>query len=1045
MQAEEVPVGGKIGPLVVDVEGALSFGTDRFEVDFPRRGTGGRLLLVRAGRPHAVVSLGSHAEEIERLADAKTPTLSWAEPVDDHIALIELRVFDAEMVTGRQVIHVPDQIASQLESQLGITTIDDERLLDEFALVDTGNGGRFVVASGITTGDMWLVGRSCRLRIDTTVGLMATSLDTSPKVTARELVRLCRGSLSFSSETPGSSPILSSLATTTAPIFDLWEKYNVLELAAAQERAAEIGEARHGKPEYRDDLIVLPIRAAEDQGFLRELGRERSDRVEVEIVPVSIGFHSDGPIPDRLTGTVEFVDVVGKTITVRPRQNQSGIVTSDGLVRPHLGGATVQSARRQAVFERLRLGDHPISALGPILREQRPPTTPRPKQHTAVTEAVKRVIPGTLTPAQQRAIDVAINTPDIALIQGPPGTGKSQVIAAIQQRLAEISPAGTARLILLTSVQHDAVDLVAARTNIFGLPPRRIAKRGNEIENPIDKWRKERIAALQRYKSKNERSALSRWLGDLINVYRETPYTSAAAADLLEEVIDRCGGEIEADLRIRMEERSASLRPQRNRSRLAADLRAVRGLRVTSGGHEDDGPQRAERLLRRNIPDIVDGDSRITQTLEALSTGANIALTEVAVIRDGLLDKLLRAETIGGAALADQQTQSLLAEALVQVMGSRDRPITPEEAVDLFILDLELDAFGVENAIGSYTAVWASTCQGSASLFVGDLAANRTALPFPTVIVDEAARANPLDLLIPMVQAEERIILVGDHRQLPQLIDTNLRRQLADHHHNFDTALLDESLFERLFRHLEQLEVETGIPRAVTLDVQFRMHPTLGEFVSRVFYEPYNEGFSSGRPSTDFEHTLDRFEGKVAAWIDVPAREGPPTRRGTSLFRTAEARVVAETAAEILVQAPDLSVGIITFYAAQKEQILEELLEFGLTEHTENGIEVSELYRVFENQTGQREERLRVGTVDSFQGKEFDVVLLSMVRVGSSSASSDATDVFGFLSSENRTCVALSRQRRLLIVVGDRRIVEHPQAGSIRGLIELAELCGDPL
>ncbi len=51
---------------------------------------------------------------------------------------------------------------------------------------------------------------------------------------------------------------------------------------------------------------------------------------------------------------------------------------------------------------------------------------------------------------------------------------------------------------------------------------------------------------------------------------------------------------------------------------------------------------------------------------------------------------------------------------------------------------------------------------------------------FPTVIVDEAARANPLDLLIPVTQASERVILVGDHRQLPQVIDEQTPRLAGD-------------------------------------------------------------------------------------------------------------------------------------------------------------------------------------------------------------------------------------------------------------------------
>lgn len=1042
MRADEVRVGQLIGPVVVDVEGSFTSNDDIFEVEFPRRGAGGRLLLVHQGRPHAVVSVGASAQSLESLADSTAPTISWARKVDDHTVLVEIRVLDSELSINTQIISVPKDIARELLGRLGVDHLDHPTVREEFVLPDMGSGERHIVASGDSQHEIEVVGRNCRLRVDITAGLRAIGIRSTAVAAQHELVRLSRGAIRLTDTEPVNSPLFSALANSTAPMFELWDTYNRLEREAAQNRASEIGQARHGKPEYRDDLVVLPIRAAEDSEFLSELSRERSS-VEVEIVPQELGFDTDSRTLERFIGTVEHVDTNSKTLTVRPRRDRPGVITNDGLVRPNLAGAEVQAKRRDEVYLRLQSGDHAIDSLGYLLREEHPPTTRKRTHRPALTPAVRKIVPGTITPAQQRAIDVAINTPDIALIQGPPGTGKSQVIAAIQQRLAELAPNGASRLILLTSVQHDAVDLVAARTNIFGLPARRIDQRRSDIESPIEKWRQERLAALRHYNKMRDRPILSRWLGDIFDVYSTTPYTATSTAELLEAVVDRCGSDINAELRQQMESRASSLRLQRNRSRLAADLKAVRGLRTTHEGFEDDGPQQAERVLRRRLSNIEGWNDRVVPHLERLATGTP-EFENAALIRSMLLDELLRNETIGGVALADEQTKKFLADALDQVSGSRDRPLTPEEAINLFINDLDLDRYGVEEAIGAYTAVWASTCQGSAKVFVGDIRTESTAHPFPVVIVDEAARANPLDLLIPMVQAGERIVLVGDHRQLPQLVDDVIQQRVGEEHASQDTSLLEDSLFHRLFRHFERLERETGIPRAVTLDVQFRMHPTLGDFVSRVFYEPHGEGFSSGRPPEDFEHGLRRFEGQVAAWVDVPARLGRPTRHGKSLVRAVEAKAVAQLASEILAEAPHLSVGIITFYAAQKERILEELADFGITHLGEEGVTVAEPYRSLQTESGQREERLRVGTVDSFQGKEFDVVILSVVRSGAVRADATVRDTFGFLTSENRTCVALSRQRRLLIVVGDREIINLPGAEHVRGLIELADLCGVP-
>jgi superfamily I DNA and/or RNA helicase len=63
---------------------------------------------------------------------------------------------------------------------------------------------------------------------------------------------------------------------------------------------------------------------------------------------------------------------------------------------------------------------------------------------------------------------------------------------------------------------------------------------------------------------------------------------------------------------------------------------------------------------------------------------------------------------------------------------------------------------------------------------------------------------------------------------------------------------------------------------------------------------------------------------------------------------------------------------------------------------------------------------LEVGTVDGFQGREKEVILLSLVR-------SNDTGEVGFLSDTRRMNVAMTRARRLLIVVGDSATIgRHP-------------------
>ena len=118
-------------------------------------------------------------------------------------------------------------------------------------------------------------------------------------------------------------------------------------------------------------------------------------------------------------------------------------------------------------------------------------------------------------------------------------------------------------------------------------------------------------------------------------------------------------------------------------------------------------------------------------------------------------------------------------------------------------------------------------------------------IEFDTVVIDEAARANPLDLFIPMSMAKRRIVLVGDDRQLPHMLEPDIEGQLQEEHEltELQLAAFRSSLFERMRVKLQDLEKQDSIRRVVMLDTQFRMHPVLGNFVSKHFYECENLGF----------------------------------------------------------------------------------------------------------------------------------------------------------------------------------------------------------
>lgn len=207
---------------------------------------------------------------------------------------------------------------------------------------------------------------------------------------------------------------------------------------------------------------------------------------------------------------------------------------------------------------------------------------------------------------------------------------------------------------------------------------------------------------------------------------------------------------------------------------------------------------------------------------------------------------------------------------------------------------------------------------------------------------------------------------------------------------------------------------------------------------------PYGEGFRSAGQPDAFPHGLARYGSGAAAFVDVPRHRGAETR-GRSKSRPAEAQWIAAEVHRVLGERPELSVGVIAFYRAQVDLLHESLAALGVMETAdEGGYRVRAEWKASHDGRGRLVDRLRVGTVDAFQGREFDVVFLSLTRCNDLPAATplELRRRFGHLMLENRLCVAMSRQRRLLVVAGDGEMLKGPEAAAaIPGLVRFTELC----
>jgi hypothetical protein len=746
-----------------------------------------------------------------------------------------------------------------------------------------------------------------------------------------------------------------------------------------------------------------------------------------------------------------------QTIRLRPDAQDAEIVPPErGYIHISLRGDLKRIQRRRDAHNRIVTAQNPIPQLA-LLLENRPVPVRRLQALDPSSAAAKAKFRGSSpTPRQLEAIRVALNTPDIAVIQGPPGTGKTRTIAAIIERITEIAKEQNDPFdrVLLTSFQHDAVENAAGMTEIYGLPAMKIGRRrGVQSDNlPLQAWTHRTTAALEADLAASSRKPL-RTLLETVRVrqasYVQSPGTETEAARILLELRAAAGPHLPATL----SDRIASVVHHLRLGTAGLDgerqdaILAVRGLRVQPEAFADDGPRMAWRVLDRlaSGPWLTPEDRTLLQRAKDWqSNSAPDFLPDIQALRDGLLDALQTATPPSRTPLVNAEVVAVLDELLSTIENLARNSIDEgtDLAVEQLIQDLKTDPQGLREVIEQYTVVLAATCQQAVSDRMVDVLTDD--VEFENVIVDEAARANPLDLLIPLSRAARRIILVGDHRQLPHLLEPDVERELEQSVREETRDHIRKSLFERLFLHVKTLEAQDGIKRWVTLDTQYRMHPVLGTFVSEAFYKAHSEAFTSPDRAADnplFAHGLGgQYEGKLAVWKNIPLSAGGEERPEYSWRRRSEANWIAAEAHHLLEEAPGLSLGVISFYTAQVDAIKEAMQPEGLTTLTDDGdLVIADAWRTTTNAHGEPCERLRVGTVDAFQGKEFDIVMLSVTRSNRIPPVDEKAKrrKFGHLLLDNRLCVAMSRQKRLLIAVGDSAMA----TADVPGLHEFLRLC----
>ncbi|XP_064567498.1 5'-3' DNA helicase ZGRF1 isoform X2 [Zonotrichia leucophrys gambelii] len=239
------------------------------------------------------------------------------------------------------------------------------------------------------------------------------------------------------------------------------------------------------------------------------------------------------------------------------------------------------------------------------------------------------------------------------------------------------------------------------------------------------------------------------------------------------------------------------------------------------------------------------------------------------------------------------------------------------------------------------------------------------ALRFPVVVLDECSQMTEPASLLPIARFQcEKLILVGDPKQLPPTIQGS---------ESVHEQGLEQTLFDRLCLMGHE---------PIVLRTQYRCHPALSAIANELFYSGHLiDGISQGdrAPLLEWLPTL--------CFYSVHGME--QIERDNSFYNMAEAHFTVKLIQSLIASGIEgADIGVITLYKSQMYKI-QNLL---------SGVH-SEAFEV---------KPVQVSTVDAFQGAEREIIVLSCVR----------TRHFGFIDSERRMNVALTRAKRHLLIVG---------------------------
>ncbi|XP_069599931.1 5'-3' DNA helicase ZGRF1 [Ranitomeya imitator] len=272
---------------------------------------------------------------------------------------------------------------------------------------------------------------------------------------------------------------------------------------------------------------------------------------------------------------------------------------------------------------------------------------------------------------------------------------------------------------------------------------------------------------------------------------------------------------------------------------------------------------------------------------------------------------------------------------------------------------IELHKLGTNKSMLRQVRVVGATCAACPFTCLSNL-------KFPVVILDECSQMTEPSSLLPIARFQcEKLIMVGDPKQL----SPTLQGSEAAHEYG-----LEQTLFNRLCLMGHE---------AVMLRTQYRCHPSISAVANDLFYEGnLLNGISAEdrKPLLDWLPTLCFYNANGSEQVEANA----------SFYNVEEANFTVKLIQSLIASGIHGSmIGVITLYKSQMNKICCMLSSAAVFDPSDM-------------------KAVQVSTVDAFQGAEKEIIILSCVR----------TKQVGFIDSEKRMNVALTRGKRHLLIVG---------------------------